>query len=97
VKNKFGPKNQSAVKVQFCSEKVPVFRSRLERDSNVIRKRDFNFKEIIIGVFFIVAILLITVIFIVLFGNIAICTDQTYTVGVLFGRQTIQKKLQKNG
>ena len=31
--------NQSAVKVQFCSEKVPVFRSRLERDSNVIRTK----------------------------------------------------------
>ena len=33
------PLNQSAVKVQFCSEKVPVFRSRLERDSNVIRTK----------------------------------------------------------
>ena len=31
--------NQSAVKVQFCSEKVPVFRSRLERDSNMIRTK----------------------------------------------------------
>ena len=31
--------NQSAVKVHFCSEKVPVFRSRLERDSNVIRTK----------------------------------------------------------
>ena len=31
--------NQSSVKVQVCSEKVPVFRSRLERDSNVIRTK----------------------------------------------------------
>ena len=31
--------NQSRVKFGFCSEKVPVFRSRLDCDSNMIRTK----------------------------------------------------------